>query len=99
MIHPLAGQGVNLGIADVRDLIKIIAGGSDMGLDLGQAELYKRYQLRRQISTMGMSGFVEGVHRIYHHPAAASSHLRRVGMGMLNKAKPLKSFIKNLFII
>lgn len=96
MIHPLAGQGVNLGLGDVRELSQAMADAANLGLDLGDAHLYRAYHRKRQLATLGMAGFVDGVHRLYHHPGTTVGQLRRRGMALLGTITPLSSILQRV---
>lgn len=95
VIHPLAGQGVNLGIADVKDLEMVIAEAASIGSDLGDATLYKNYEIRRRVITAAMSGFVDGIHQLFD-PSFPLPKIRRIGMGLFEKFETLKSLTVRL---
>lgn len=96
VIHPLAGQGVNLGLGDVRKLTQAMAEAASLGSDLGNVRHYRAYHWKRQLATLGMTGFVDGVHRLYHHQGTTVGQLRRRGMALLGAITPLSSMLQRV---
>ncbi|HEX9947502.1 MAG TPA: UbiH/UbiF/VisC/COQ6 family ubiquinone biosynthesis hydroxylase [Allosphingosinicella sp.] len=90
-IHPIAGQGLNLGFRDVAALTQVLVEGARLGLDLGDAQLLSRYQRWRSLDTLTVAAATDGLTRIYGVPGRAASAVRRFGMGIVQRAGPLKS--------
>lgn len=90
VIHPLAGQGVNLGIADARSLAAAIEKVASIGGDLGDSAHYHRYSKQRLAASMAMAGFCDGVHRIFDSSFPAP-WLPTMGMQMFQNFTFLKS--------
>lgn len=90
VIHPLAGQGVNLGIADVRDLARVIGKAAAVGADFGDPSLYELYEKKRLAATAGMSGFVDSVHRVFDSQFPLP-YIRSKGMQLFDKMPLLKN--------
>jgi 2-octaprenylphenol hydroxylase len=90
-IHPLAGQGVNLGFKDVKALSDILIEADKQNLDVNNMLLLKRYQRQRQGDNLLMMGAMEGFKRLFEQPDPVLRWLRNTGMGWLNK----QSFLKN----
>jgi 2-octaprenyl-6-methoxyphenol hydroxylase len=90
-IHPIAGQGLNLGFRDVAALTQVLVEGARLGLDLGDAQLLARYQRWRALDGLMVSMATDGLTRIYGVPGRTASAVRRFGMGMVNRFTPLKS--------
>jgi 2-octaprenyl-6-methoxyphenol hydroxylase len=90
-IHPIAGQGLNLGFRDVAALTQVLVEGARLGLDLGDSQLLGRYERWRSLDTLTVAAATDGLTRIYGVPGRAASALRRFGMGIVQRVGPLKS--------
>ena len=90
-IHPIAGQGLNLGFRDVAALTQVLVEGARLGLDLGDAQSLARYQRWRGLDTLTVAAATDGLTRIYGVPGRAASAIRRFGMGIVQRVGPLKS--------
>ena len=90
-IHPIAGQGLNLGFRDVAALTQVLVEGARLGLDLGDAQLLARYERWRSLDTLTVAAATDGLTRIYGVPGRTASAIRRFGMGMVQRVGPLKS--------
>jgi 2-octaprenyl-6-methoxyphenol hydroxylase len=89
-IHPIAGQGLNLGFRDAAALAQVLVEGSRLGLDLGDAQLLERYQRWRSLDTFMVAAATDGLTRLYGVPGRTASAVRRFGMGLVQRAGPLK---------
>ena len=89
-IHPIAGQGLNLGFRDVAALAEVLVEGARLGLDLGDAQLLDRYQAWRSLDTMMVAFATDSLTRLYGVPGRAASAVRRLGMGAVQRIGPLK---------
>ena len=89
-IHPIAGQGVNLGYRDAAALAQVLVEGARLGLDLGDRQLLDRYQRWRGVDTFMVSLATDGLTRIYGVPGRTASKVRRLGMGLINRIGPVK---------
>ena len=89
-IHPIAGQGVNLGYRDAAALAQVLIEGARLGLDLGDQQLLARYQRWRGLDTFMVSLATDGLTRIYGIPGKTASKVRRFGMGLINRIGPVK---------
>ncbi len=90
-IHPIAGQGLNLGFRDVAALVEVMVEGARLGLDLGDAQLLTRYERWRGLDTMLVSVATDGLNRLFGIPGRPASAIRRFGLGAVQKIAPLKS--------
>jgi 2-octaprenyl-6-methoxyphenol hydroxylase len=89
-IHPIAGQGLNLGFRDVAALVETLVEGKRIGLDLGDAQLLKRYERWRGLDTFMVSLATDGLTRLFGIPGQAASRVRRLGLGMVGRIPSLK---------
>ena len=90
-IHPIAGQGLNLGFRDVATLAEVLVDGKRLGLDLGDAALLARYQRWRGLDTFMTAAATDGLARLFGIPGKAASAVRRFGIGAVNAVPPLKN--------
>ena len=89
-IHPIAGQGLNLGFRDVAALTQVLVEGARLGLDLGDSTLLDRYQRWRSLDTMMVAVATDGLTRIYGIRGKTASAVRRFGMGLIDRIGPVK---------
>lgn len=91
-IHPIAGQGLNLGFRDSAALAQVLVEGARLGIDLGDAQLLDRYQAWRSLDTFMVAAATDGLTRLYGVPGRTASAVRRFGMGAVQRLGPLKDF-------
>lgn len=89
-IHPIAGQGVNLGYRDAAALAQVLVEGARLGLDPGDAQLLARYQRWRSLDTFMVALATDGLTRVYGVPGKTASAVRRFGMGLIDRIRPVK---------
>jgi 2-octaprenyl-6-methoxyphenol hydroxylase len=90
-IHPIAGQGLNLGFRDVAALAEVLVEGARLGLDLGDKQLLDRYQRWRSLDALSVAFATDTLTRIYGVPGRTASAMRRFGMGLVGRISPLRS--------
>jgi 2-octaprenyl-6-methoxyphenol hydroxylase len=91
-MHPIAGQGLNLGLRDVATLVDVLAEAGRLGLDLADAQVLKRYQDWRALDSLSVMAATDGLTRLFGIPGKLPSAIRRLGMGMVQRTPPLKRF-------
>jgi 2-octaprenyl-6-methoxyphenol hydroxylase len=89
-IHPIAGQGLNLGFRDVAALAQVLVEGSRLGLDLGDGQLLDRYQRWRSLDALSVAFATDTLTRLYAIPGRTASAVRRFGMELVGKISPLR---------
>ena len=89
-IHPLAGQGVNLGLMDVQALSEELLRAQQRQLSFGSLAVLERYQRRRKAANLSMMAGTEGFKRLFEEPALPVRWARNVGMRWLDGVAPLK---------
>ena len=94
-IHPIAGQGLNLGFRDVATLTQVLVEGARLGLDLGDKQLLDRYQRWRSLDALSVAFATDSLTRIYGVPGVAASAFRRLGMGLVGRISPLRNKLMN----
>ena len=90
-IHPIAGQGLNLGFRDVAALAQVLVEGARLGLDLGDRQLLDRYQRWRSLDAWSVAFATDSLTRIYGVPGKTASAVRRFGMGLIERIGPIKN--------
>ncbi|MFK5915450.1 MAG: UbiH/UbiF/VisC/COQ6 family ubiquinone biosynthesis hydroxylase [Woeseiaceae bacterium] len=92
-IHPLAGQGVNLGLADVASLIEVIVDALNNKKDIGNLKVLRRYERWRRAENRSMLVAMDGLKRLFGSELNAVKDLRGLGVDITNKITPLKNLI------
>jgi 2-polyprenyl-6-methoxyphenol hydroxylase-like FAD-dependent oxidoreductase len=92
LVHPLAGQGLNLGLGDVAALVRVIA-GRESWRALGDEKLLRRYARERALPVWAMGQVTDGLLQLFSHPAPAVRELRNRGLGLVNGLQPLKRWL------
>ncbi len=93
VIHPIAGQGLNLGIRDVAALAEIVIDQRRLGLDIGDAVPLRRYQEWRRLDTMMLAAVTDGLNRLFSNSIPPLRLARDVGLAAVNRLPPLKRFL------
>ncbi|HET7575423.1 MAG TPA: FAD-dependent monooxygenase [Sphingomicrobium sp.] len=94
-IHPIAGQGLNLGFRDVAALTQVLVEGARLGLDLGDRQLLDRYQRWRSLDSLSVAFATDTLTRVYGVPGKTASAIRRLGMGLVGRVSPLRNRLMN----
>ena len=92
VVHPLAGQGLNLGLADVVALSAVVA-AREPWRTLGDERLLRRYVRQRAAPTWAMTRITDGLLRLFAEPSAPIRELRNNGMSFVNRVAPLKRWL------
>lgn len=92
VIHPIAGQGLNLGLRDVAALAECVVDAARLGLDVGAPETLARYERWRRFDTAAMGFTTDALNRLFSNRSDALKLLRDVGLGLVERASPLKYF-------
>lgn len=89
-IHPLAGQGLNLGLGDVAALSALLEDGVKAGENIGSEYFLEQYESQRKQANVTMALAMDGFKRLFGPTPDAVGVARNVGMGTLNAVEPLK---------
>ena len=89
-IHPIAGQGLNLGFRDVAALAEVLVEGARLGLDLGDSQLLARYERWRALDSFLVAATTDGLTRLFGLPGKAPRAIRRFGLDAVAHIPPLK---------
>ncbi len=90
IIHPIAGQGLNMGLRDVAALAEAIADAARLGLDPGGPDVLERYQRWRRFDTMTMGIATDGLNRLFSNHSDVLRLARDIGLGLVERMPPLK---------
>jgi 2-octaprenyl-6-methoxyphenol hydroxylase len=90
VIHPIAGQGLNMGLRDVAALAEAIVDAARLGLDPADALVLERYQRWRRFDTVSMGIATDGLNRLFSNRSDVLRLVRDVGLGLVERAPPLK---------
>jgi 2-octaprenyl-6-methoxyphenol hydroxylase len=92
VIHPIAGQGLNMGLRDVAALAEAIVDTARLGLDPGGAPVLERYQRWRRFDTMAMGFATDGLNRLFSNRSDVLRLVRDIGLGVVERLPAVKSF-------
>jgi 2-octaprenyl-6-methoxyphenol hydroxylase len=91
-IHPLAGQGLNLGIRDVAALAEVLVDARRLGLDIGFGEVLTRYERWRRTDNVVLATVTDGLNRLFSNRIPPIALARDLGLAAVNRVPPLKRF-------
>ncbi|MGB9367132.1 MAG: ubiquinone biosynthesis hydroxylase [Xanthobacteraceae bacterium] len=92
VIHPIAGQGLNMGLRDVAALAEAIVDAARLGLDIGGSQVLEHYQRWRRFDTAVMGVATDGLNRLFSNESDVLRLMRDVGLGLVDRMPALKSF-------
>jgi 2-octaprenyl-6-methoxyphenol hydroxylase len=92
VIHPIAGQGLNLGLKDVAALAEAIVDAVRLGLDPGGADVLAAYERARRFETVSMGAVTDGLNRLFSNDLLPVRLLRDLGLGLVDRMPVLKRF-------
>jgi 2-octaprenyl-6-methoxyphenol hydroxylase len=93
VVHPLAGQGLNIGVRDVAALTETVVEATRLGLDIGAAPQLERYERWRRFDSAFSAAVMDGLNRLFSNDSAPLRTLRDLGLGLVDRAPPLKRFL------
>ena len=91
VIHPIAGQGLNLGLKDVAALAEVVVEALRLGLDAGSPDVLARYQRWRRLDTAAMAAATDTLNRLFSNDLAPVRALRDFGLGLVDRTPAAKS--------
>jgi 2-octaprenyl-6-methoxyphenol hydroxylase len=90
VIHPIAGQGLNMGLKDVAALAEVIVDAARLGLDPGSPAVLERYQRWRRFDTVAMGIATDGLNRLFSNRSDVLRVARDIGLGLVDRVPTLK---------
>jgi len=91
-IHPIAGQGLNLGLKDAAALAEVVLEGARLGIDIGDPNLLKRYERWRRFDSFALAAATDGLNRLFSNDFTPLRLARDVGLGIVDGIGPLRRF-------
>ncbi|MER8420429.1 ubiquinone biosynthesis hydroxylase [Mesorhizobium sp. M1329] len=91
-IHPIAGQGLNLGFKDVAALAEVVVEADRLGQDIGALDVLERYQQWRRFDTVQMGVTTDVLNRLFSNDFGPLRTLRDIGLGLVERMPRLKGF-------
>ena len=92
-IHPIAGQGLNMGLRDVAALAEVLADARRLGLDIGSGQVLRKYDRWRRFDNTMMLASTDGLNKLFSNDIAPIRMARDLGLAAVNRAGPLKKFL------
>jgi len=91
-IHPIAGQGLNLGLKDAAALAEIVLDTARLGLDFGQLDILQRYERWRRFDSFTLATATDALTRLFSNDIAPIRAIRDLGMGIVDRIGPARRF-------
>jgi 2-octaprenyl-6-methoxyphenol hydroxylase len=92
-IHPIAGQGLNLGIRDLAALAELVIDARRLGLDIGDESVLLRYQQWRRFDAVALAAVTDGLNRLFSNSLSPVQLARDIGLAAVNRLPPLKRLL------
>ena len=92
VIHPIAGQGLNLGLKDAAALAQSVVEAARLGLDVGSKAVLDSYQAARRFDTVAMGAVTDGLNRLFSNDVTPVRLARDLGLGLVDRMPGLKRF-------
>jgi 2-octaprenyl-6-methoxyphenol hydroxylase len=90
-VHPIAGQGLNMGLRDVAALAQVLVEAARTGQDLGAPDVLARYSAWRRLDNMMVGAVTDSLNRLFALPGRLPAAVRRLGLAGVEKIAPLKA--------
>src|SRR5690606_1812327 len=91
-IHPIAGQGLNLGFKDAAALAEVVVETDRLGLDIGSFAALEPYQAWRRFDTVQMGVTTDILTRLFANDSTAVRSIRDIGLGLVDRLPSIKKF-------
>lgn len=91
-IHPIAGQGLNMGIRDVAALAEVVVDARRLGRDIGDPDILESYERWRRVDNMMLTVTTDGLTRLFSNDIAPVRAVRDLGLGVINATPPARRF-------
>jgi 2-octaprenyl-6-methoxyphenol hydroxylase len=91
-IHPIAGQGLNLGLKDAAALAEVLLDAARLGQDIGAADVLKRYERWRRFDSFTLAASTDALNRLFSNDLAPLRALRDLGLGIVDAIGPARRF-------
>jgi 2-octaprenyl-6-methoxyphenol hydroxylase len=91
-IHPIAGQGLNLGLKDAAALAEVLLDAARLGRDIGALDTLKRFERWRRFDSFALAASTDALNRLFSNDIAPLRHLRDLGLGIVDSIGPARRF-------
>src|ERR1700742_4795438 len=91
-IHPIAGQGLNLGLKDAAALAEVLLDAARLGQDIGALDVLKRYERWRRFDAFTLAASTDALNRLFSNDIAPLRHIRDLGLGIVDAIGPARRF-------
>jgi len=91
-IHPIAGQGLNLGLKDGAAIAEVLLDAARLGRDIGALDTLKRYERWRRFDSFALAASTDALNRLFSNDIAPLRHLRDLGLGIVDSIGPARRF-------
>ncbi len=91
-LHPIAGQGYNLGVRDIAALVEVLIDTKRLGLDIGAADTLERYARWRRADNFTMVAATDLLNRLFSNDIKPVRLIRDIGLAAVNRVPPLRRF-------
>ena len=91
-IHPIAGQGLNLGLKDAAALAEVLLDAARLGQDIGTLDVLKRYERWRRFDSVALAASTDALNRLFSNDSAPLRAIRDIGMGIVDSIGPARRF-------
>jgi 2-octaprenyl-6-methoxyphenol hydroxylase len=92
-LHPIAGQGFNMGLRDVAALVEVITNNARLGLDIGGFATLREYETWRRFDNTSMLFFTDTLNRLFSNNILPLKVIRQLGLSITNNLGPLKKYL------
>jgi len=92
-IHPIAGQGLNMGLRDVAALAEVLVDAKRLGLDLGAPTVLRRYETWRRFDNVLLAAVTDGLTRLFSNDVPPLRAARDIGLALVNRTPPVKKLL------
>jgi 2-octaprenyl-6-methoxyphenol hydroxylase len=89
-IHPIAGQGLNMGLRDVAALAQVLIEADRLGLDIGSTEVLRRYERWRRFDNVSLAAATDVLNRLFSNDIPTLRAARELGLGIVNRIGPAR---------
>ncbi len=93
VIHPIAGQGLNIGIRDIAALAELVVDARRRGLDIGDDMVLEKYQRWRRADALLLAAVTDSLNRLFSNTIPPVRLARDLGLAMVNRLPPLKRLL------
>ncbi len=90
-MHPIAGQGLNLGLRDVAAIVEVVTDAARAGLDIGSVSVLEEYQQWRRVDNAALLSVTDVLTKLFSNDIAPIRHARDLGIAVVDQVEPLKN--------